>query len=200
MRVGTIAGVAAVAFLAAGCALVSPVAAPVVPTFSETTTTPPPTSSVPRPALPTSCRSLIDGRQLDNALGLPLSVVVQTRIGQPSPSVGLTGRVSCIYGIPSPSGGHALELSLTTYRDAAAAAARVPVNVEALSIPGVNPVPVAIGQLSGSYLALPDGPLLIASAGIYSVTVTLGPTSFVPGEAPSRAATVAAMVFSVVRA
>lgn len=199
MRVGLAAGIAAIALSAAGCALVSPVAAPVVPTFPATTTTAAPNSGAARPELPTRCQDLIDGAQLDNALGLPLSAVVKTTVGQPSPSVGLTGRVSCSYGLPSPSGGYALELSLTTYRDAASAAARVPVNVEALTVPGMNPVPVTIGALSGFYLALPDGPLLIASAGIYSLTVSLGPTSFSPNEALSRAGTVAGMVLTSVR-
>lgn len=129
-----------------------------------------------------------------------MSVVVQTMIGQPSPAVGLTGRVSCRYGIPSPSGGYALDLSVTSYRDDVAAAARIPLNVEALRTPGINPVPVTVGQLAGMYLPLTDGPLLIASAGIYSVTITLGPTSFAPDEALSRAEAVAGMVLSGVRA
>jgi len=49
------------------------------------------------------------------------------------------------------------------------------------------------------YLPLPDGPFLIASTGIYSVSVTLGPTSFTPDKAPATAAEVAAMVLTRVR-
>lgn len=189
----------AVALMAGGCALVAPVAAPVVPTFPATVTTPPPTSTGPKPVLPTRCTDLIDGRQLDKTLGLPLSPVVRTIIGQPSPSVGMTGRVSCRYGIPSPSGTYALELSLSSYRDVSAAAERVPVNVEALRTPGTEPIPLTIGELSGTYLPLRDGPLLIASAGIYSVTVTLGPTSFSPEDALASAAAVAGLALTSAR-
>jgi len=41
--------------------------------------------------------------------------------------------------------------------------------------------------------------LVIASTGIYSVSVTLGPTSFTPDKAPAAAAAVAAMVLTRVR-
>jgi len=154
------------------------------------------------PALVTvvAVQDLIDGKRLDATLGLPLSVVVCTVLGQPSPVVGGVGRITCSYGIPSPTGGYALQVSATSYRDEAAAAARVPVNVEALRTPGVNPIPIAVGQTTGMYLALPDGPVLLASAGTYSVTLTLGPTSFSPEQAPARAAAVAELVLSQVRA
>jgi len=189
------------AWAAAGCSLGAPVAAPpVVPTFPRTTTTAPSTAPARQPGLPTTCQDLIDGKRLDTTLGLPLSVVVRTVLGQPSPVVGLTGRITCSYGIPSPTGGYALQVSATSYRDEAAAAARVPVNVEALRTPGVNPIPIAVGQTTGMYLALPDGPVLLASAGTYSVTLTLGPTSFSPEQAPARAAAVAELVLSQVRA
>ena len=153
-----------------------------------------------QPGLPTTCQDLIDGKRLNATLGLPLSVVVRTVLGQPSPAVGLTGRITCSYGIPSPSGGYALQVSATSSRDDAAAAARVPVNVEALRTPGVNPIPIAVGQTTGMYLVLPDGPMLLASAGTYSLTLTLGPTSFRPDQAPARAAAVADIVLTHVRA
>jgi hypothetical protein len=200
MRAGVVMAVAAVALTAAGCSLISPVAAPVVPTFPATTTTAAPASSGAKPVLPANCKDLIDGQQLDKALGLPLSAVVKTVVGQPSPSVGQTGRVSCSYGIPSAAHTYALELSLTSYRDPSAAAARVPVNVDALRTPGVEPLPIPIGGMTGMYLALRDGPMLIASSGIYSVTVTLGPTSFSPKAAIGSAAAVAGMVLTNVRA
>lgn len=193
-------GVAATALVAAGCSMLTPVAEPVVPTFPATTTTAAPAPASSRTGLPTSCKDLINGQQLDTALGLPLSGVVRSVVGVPSPSVGMTARLSCSYGIPSPSGGYALEVSLTTYRDEAAAAARVPVNVEAMRGPGEDPMPIKIGQMTATYLPLHDGPYLIVSSGIYSVSVTLGPTSFAPEEAPARAAAVAGMVLTSVRA
>lgn len=200
MRAGVVAGVAAVALMAAGCSLVTPVAEPVVPTFPATTTTAAPPPAPVKAGLPKNCNDLIEGKQLDDAVGLPLSGVVRTVIGQPSPSVGLIGRVSCSFGIPSPSGGYALELSLTSYRDEEAAAARVPINVEALRTPGVDPLPIKIGRMTAMYLPLRDGPMLIGSTGVYSITVILGPTSFSPDEAPARAAAVAGMALSGVRA
>ena len=187
-----------VGLVTGGCSLLAPAAPAVVPTFSAATTTPAPVVPV-KPGLPTSCKDLLNGQQLDAVLGLPLSGVVRTVRGQPSPSVGLTGRVTCSYGIPSPSGGYALQLSAETYRDDAAAAARIPVNVDALRTPGVNPIPITIGRMTAMYLPLPDGPFLIASTGIYAVSVTLGPTSFTPDQAPATAAEVAAMVLTRVR-
>jgi len=92
--------------LTGSCSLLAPVAPAVVPTFSATTTTPAPVVPV-KAGLPTRCKDLLNGQQLDAVLGLPLSSVVRTVLGQPSPSVGLNGRITCSYGIPSPSGGYA---------------------------------------------------------------------------------------------
>ncbi len=69
-------------------------------------------------------------------------------------------------------------------RDATAAATRIPVNVDALRTPAANPIPIAIGRKTAIYPPLPDGPFLIASTGIYAVSVTLGPTSFTPTKRP----------------
>lgn len=198
MRAGVVVG--AVVLVAAGCSVISPVAAPVVPTFPATTTTAPPAATGTRASLPTNCKDLIDGAQLDKALSLPLSAVVKSVVGQPSPSVGQTGRLSCSYGIASQSNSYALELSLTSYRDEASAAARVPLNVEALRTPGVDPIPIPVGAITGMYLPLRDGPLLIASSGIYSITITLGATSFSPDAAIGSAAAVANLALSNVRA
>ncbi len=198
VRLAAVVGCAAIAVLTGSCSLLAPVAPAVVPTFSATTTTPAPVVPV-KAGLPTRCKDLLNGQQLDAVLGLPLSGVVRTVLGQPSPSVGLNGRITCSYGIPSPSGGYALQLSAETYRDDAAAAARTPVNVDALRAPGVNPIPITIGPTTAMYLPLPDGPFLIASTGIYAVSVTLGPTSFTPDKAPAAAAEVAAMVLTRVR-
>jgi len=154
MRSAAIVWCAAVAvgLVTGGCSLLAPAAPAVVPTFSTATTTPAPVVPV-KAGLPTSCKDLLNGQQLDAVLGLPLSGVVRTVLGQPSPSVGLTGRVTCSYGIPSPSGGYALQLSAETYRDDAAAAARIPVNVDALRTPGVNPIPITIGPYDGDVSA-----------------------------------------------
>jgi len=198
VRAAVVVCCAAITAATGGCSLVAPVAPAVVPTFSAPTVTPP-SVAVVKAGVPTSCKDLLNGQQLDAVLGLPLSGVVRTVLGQPSPSVGLTNRVTCSYGIPSPAGGYALALSAETYRDDAAAAARIPVNVDALRSPGVDPLPIKIGPTTAMYLPLRDGPFLITSAGIYSVSVTLGPTSFDPAKAPAIAAAVAALVLTRVR-
>jgi len=149
----------AVGLVTGGCSLLAPAVPAVVPTFPAATTTPAPVKA----GLPTSCKDLLNGQQLDTVLGLPLSGVVGTVLGQPSPLVGLTGRLTCSYGIPSPSGGYALQLSAETYRDATAAATRIPVNVDALRTPAANPIPITIGRMTAMYLPLPDGPFVIAS-------------------------------------
>jgi len=73
------------------------------------------------------------------------------------------------------------------------------VNVDALRSPGVDALPIKIGPTTAMHLPLRDGPFLITSAGIYSVSVTLGPTSFDPAKAPAIAAAVAALVLTRVR-
>jgi len=133
---------------------------------------------------------------LDEPLSnLDAKLRVQTR----TQIAALQRRLGCSYGIPSPSGGYALQLSAEAYRDDAAATARIPVNVDALRTPGVNPIPITIGPTTAMYLPLPDGPFLIASTGIYAVSVTLGPTSFTPDKAPAAAAAVAAMTLTRMR-
>ena len=72
-------------------------------------------------------------------------------------------------------------------------------NVDALRSPGTDPTPIKIGPSTAMYLPLREGPYLIASTGIYSVSVTLGPTSFTPDKAPAAAAAVAALVLTRVR-
>ncbi len=72
-------------------------------------------------------------------------------------------------------------------------------NIDALRTPGITPLPIRIGQTDAMYLPLPDGPYLIVSAGVHSVTVTFGPTSFTPAEAPVRAAAVAGLVRATMR-
>ncbi len=136
---------------------------------------------------------------------------MRTVLGQPSPSVGLNGRITCSYGICTKARGVRRRRGPTDDlpRDrrqrrpkrvgGLAAAARTPVNVDALRTPGVNPIPITIGPTTAMYLPLPDGPFLIASTGIYAVSVTLGPTSFTPDKAPAAAAEVAAMVLTRVR-
>ncbi|WP_127783484.1 hypothetical protein [Rhodococcus sp. X156] len=202
MRAGLAIGVAAIAVLAGGCSLVSPVAAPVVPTFPATTsaTPPPATAQLTKEGLPTSCKDLMNGDQLDAALGMPLSAVVKTLVGVPNPDIGLTGRVTCSYGIPSPAGTYALEVSLTAYTDVAAAAVRVPVTVEARRTPGVEAVPLTIGRMNASYLALPDGPVLVAATGTYAILVSMAPGSVTPEQAPGALAAVAGMALTNVQA
>jgi len=96
MRSAAVAGAVGAAWVAAGRSLGAPVAAPlVVPTFPRTTTTAPSTAPANQPGLPTTCQDLIDGKPLDATLGLSLSVVVRIVLGQPSPAVGLTGRITC---------------------------------------------------------------------------------------------------------
>ncbi len=93
-------------------------------------------------------------------------------------------RVTCSYGIPAPSGGYALQVSAETYCDDAAAAARIPVNVDALRSPETDPIPIKIGPSTAMYLPLHDGPYLIASTGIYSVSVTSAPPASTPIRRP----------------
>lgn len=85
--------------------------------------------STPPQALPENCGALVPVTDLDAALGVGLPGSVSYVRGEPLPDIGRTGRITCGYGVAiGPQGKAApplLEISVSTYTDEAAAAARI---------------------------------------------------------------------------
>jgi hypothetical protein len=82
--------------------------------------------------LPDDCARLITAEDLDALLGLPLdSVALRTTHHVGSPSVGRTERVACDYGGQGSVHGQLLQLDVSAYTDAQAAAAQWRLNSDA---------------------------------------------------------------------
>jgi len=136
-----------VALVLGAVACAGPVEAVPVPRFDAVAATP------PEPAgddagIPDDCERILPSAQLVALLGLPLgSVVAQTTIGVPEPSVGRVERVACRYrGVQKPVRGDTLlELNMGRYVDDASAARQWRVNVDVESGPR-RPVPFGTAQ------------------------------------------------------
>lgn len=181
--------------LLAACTPPPPPAPAVVPTFDRPSQTVAagPTSQLP--ALPASCESLVSGRQLDAVLGAAVSEQVNVVRGEAIPDIGRTGRTTCRYGDPAGSG-YPVEVSLTSYATPAQAAARVEVTVTSAGRQGVVAAPLPVGGTDGVFLPYPGTGLVVASAGIFSVAVTVRPGVLPGAVLPERAASVAGVVLA----
>lgn len=127
----------AVASAVVGCTATegpsAPPTASSAPTTSATATTTLATPSPQPAALPDNCGELLPVTDLDVALGTGLPGSVTYVRGEPLPGIGRTDRITCGYGvvIGVDGGGRAmpplLEISISSYTDEAAAAARIDV-------------------------------------------------------------------------
>lgn len=191
-RVALIAVIVAVA----GCSRPPAAAPPVfVPTIAppSSTTAAAPTSTAP--ILPANCGAMVPGDQLNAVVGVPISAVINVIIGAPEPNIGRTGRITCRYGTPV-AGVYPLEISLNSYGNAQQAVERVTVTVTAAERRGVGSSMIAAGGVDGRYLPLPEGGLVVASSGIYSVAVSVAPNVLPPDQVPARAGSVAGIVLA----
>lgn len=164
-----------------------------VPTVDEPSTTAPTTSAAP--VLPTNCAAMIPGNQLDATVGTAISATVNHVIGEPIPNIGRTGRSTCSYGTPV-GGVYPLEISLSSYGDAAQAAARVTATVTDGEQQGIGSTAVPAGGVDASYIPLPTGGLVVAAAGIYAVAVTMAPSLVPANQVAAKAAAIAGTVLA----
>jgi hypothetical protein len=109
----------------------APPATSAAPTSTGAATATPTPSATPD--LPPGCEGLLPFTDLDRALGRPLFGESRSVEGVAQASIGRTGRLTCYYGLAKGGRGTApVEVGLSTYTDAAAAAKRVTATVAAL--------------------------------------------------------------------
>ena len=162
-------------------------AAPGTPTAPATTTSAAPTTPpAPGYVLPASCSALLTLGQLDRALGASLPGQTTYVVGEPQPSIGRTGRISCGFGVTpaTDTAGQSdplLELSVFTYTDATASAARLAATVQAQEEQGVRsetvPLPGDAGAgLTGVVLTSATDTTIVTDVGArtYSLTLVAG--------------------------
>ena len=181
--------------VAASCAP-EPARQPVVvlPTVSPPGTTAAPATTA-APVLPVNCAAMIPGNQLDAAVGVPVSAAINLVIGEAVPDIGRTGRTTCRYGIPVGST-YPVEISLSSYTNAQQAKARVTVTITDAEQQGVGSTTVPAGGVDATYIPFPSGGLVVASAGTYSVAVSLAKTLIPAGQVATKAGAVAGIVLA----
>jgi hypothetical protein len=145
-------------------------------TGAPTTTTP----AAPTYELPATCSGLLTTGQLDAALGARLPGTSTYVVGAPEPGIGRTGRVTCGFGVtPATATAGAsdplLEVSLFTYRDAAAAADRLEVLTAAQEGQGVPAGAASVPGASAVLFAGPADTTLVAVLAERTVALTLVP-------------------------
>lgn len=183
--------------LAAAACTRAPVADPpvVVPTVPlPPTTTAVPTTTAAAAVLPRTCAEVVPGDQLDVILGRRWSSKVNVIIGVPVPDIGRTGQITCRYGAVV-KGDYPVEVSVNSYSTAAQAAERIEVTVAAAERQGIGSRRIPAGGADGLFVPYPSGATVLASSGIYSVAVTLGPGS-VPDKGDVRSAKLAGVVLA----
>jgi hypothetical protein len=86
--------------------------------------------------LPGTCDSLLPAAAVDDALGRSLGGQTAFVVGLPEKDIGRLGYLNCRYGLPSGSAGSSAtavakaEIGVSLYKDAQAAAARIPATVD----------------------------------------------------------------------
>lgn len=183
--------------VAASCAP-EPARQPVVlPTVSSPSTTAAPatTGTTAAPVLPVNCAMMIPGNQLDAAVGVPVSAVLNLVIGEAVPDIGRTGRTTCRYGVPVGST-YPVEISLSSYTSVQQAKARVTVTITDAEQQGVGSTTVPAGGVDATYIPFPSGGLVVASSGTYSVAVSLAKTLIPAAQVAVRAGSVAGIVLA----
>lgn len=132
-----------------------------------------PTAS-PTPALPTGCETLLPFTDLDRALGRPLFGESRFTKGVGQPSIGRTGRATCQYGLGrGGTGVPYVEVGISTYTDAEAAAKRVRATVAAARADGATQGEATVGGVPATLLGGGKTVTLVLAEGSRTVAVTV---------------------------
>jgi hypothetical protein len=155
---------------------------PSVPTFADPAAAAAATAGGPAEdegAVPNDCARLIGTGDLGALLGLPLdSVALRTTQHVGSPSVGRTERVACDYTGQGSVKGRLLQLDVSSYTDAEAAAAQWRVNTNAED---GDRTEVAIGSASAMLVQRGSETVLRVVHGTHNLAFVL-PSRKLPGE------------------
>ena len=158
------------------------------PTPAPTTAASP--SAAPAYELPSSCAALLTLGQIDDALGSPLPGETTYTVGAAEPEIGRTGRITCGFGAApatdtTGAGSPLLELSVFTYRDAAAAADRVATTVEAQQSRGARSEGAVVPGADAVLLTAADGATLVATVAARTYSLSMVPGVLDAASTPS---------------
>ncbi|WP_131801726.1 hypothetical protein [Klenkia soli] len=149
-------------------------------TTAPTTTTTARTTTAPAYTLPETCAGLLTVSQVSDALGARLPGTTTYVVGEAEPGIGRTGRVTCGYGVtPATATAGAsdpiLEVSVFTYTDPGAAAARVEALVAARRAEGEASGAAAVPGADAVLLTGPAETTLVATVDSRTYALTLVP-------------------------
>lgn len=157
-----------------------------------------PTASAAPGALPADCNDLLSVTDLDAALGTGLPGSVSYVRGAPIPDIGRTDRITCGYGVVAGADGTPmppqLEISLASYTDEAAAAARVDVTTAARQAAGDRVEATDVGGVPAVLLSGPAATTLVLADGTVTYALTLLSAVLPPERTPAGLAGVAEAV------
>jgi hypothetical protein len=121
--------------------------------------------------LPDDCARLLTGNDLGALFGLPLdSVAVRTTIGAPAPAVGRTERLTCSYARSGGAKDDLLDVNISTYTDAEAAAKQWQTNIAVEDGPHRD---VPLGDARGVLVERPTDTVLLVANGTETLTFVL---------------------------
>ncbi|MBI3688949.1 MAG: hypothetical protein HY241_16715 [Actinobacteria bacterium] len=178
------AGLGAVLLLAGGCGLKGggdPIAASAGPSARPVSAPPSGTGAAthgptaPVIALPASCPDILSLDDLDHAVGRFLPGRTVYIKGQGEPKIGRIGRVTCRYGVHSSGTATAVpvEVGLSSYADAAAAAHLIQRTVDQQRDAGASQSDVTVGDTPATVLLAADSSSLVLARGALTVAVTI---------------------------
>ena len=159
---------------------------------ADTSTSPAAPSTTPSPStlrqLPGTCDDLLPAAAVDGALGRSLGGQTGFVVGLPEKDIGRLGYLNCRYGLPAGSSGTAAgavpkaEIGVSLYKDAPAAAARIPATVDDYVAHGASSRTVQVdGQqatvLTGGAGADYADPTIVVASGQRTVAVSVHETA-----------------------
>jgi hypothetical protein len=158
-------------------------APPTTPATTATTATP---SVTPTPTatalrqLPGTCDDLLPAAAVDDALGRSLGGQTAFVVGLPEKDIGRLGYLNCRYGLPDASAGAVAkaEIGVSLYKDAQAAAARIPATVDDYVAHGASSSTTQVDGQSATILTGGTGagytdPTLVLASGQRTVAVSM---------------------------
>jgi hypothetical protein len=144
------------------------------PTATSSVGSPTPT---PTPNLPGGCDQMLPFTDLDQALGRPLFGQSRYVLGVAEPSIGRTGRVTCQFGLPANGrGAPALEVGVSTYKDAESATERVAATVAALRATATSQRSATVAGQQAVLIGTKADNNLVVAQGDRTVAVTIART------------------------
>lgn len=154
---------------------------PQTPHSSATTSAPASTSAPAVPAkLPGSCVDMLPLPVVENALNRNVPGLTAFVVGVAEPDIHRLGYVNCRYGLATAQSPPAIEIGISLYRTAAAAA-RIPATVDDFTAHGATAsdttVSGAAAQLLTGGSGTGYGPTIVLASGQRTVAVTLVPSA-----------------------